>query len=327
MRTKYDSFNPFVTIVVCTYNSASYVSNTVESLLKLDYPMDKMEILLIDDASPDNTFDVCYKYVGHGNVKVFRNEENLGLSGSLNKGLALSDTKSEIFLQTDHDCVVKPDWVKTHVRHYKNDDIDGVGGYFDTPEDADRFSRLFSDALKLPNPDVGKNGNVDSIAGGNSSYRKKSLELVGGWDDRFRYGGGDADLNLRLRKRNKKLVIDKECRVDHFHPRSTLSQLWRKFSNDPSTVMVWKKHYGKLNRNHYFWIAKHFMGSIVQFIPCYILLALYQLINKHTKIDVAQLPVFRQLLILSMRSVYYMFYAIGITRTLNTGLEIEPMVK
>jgi cellulose synthase/poly-beta-1,6-N-acetylglucosamine synthase-like glycosyltransferase len=68
-----------VSIVVPCYNEASSIGSTIESLLSLDYPKDKLEVIVVDDLSSDNSVEVAKKYAKkYDNVRVIVNKRNSG---------------------------------------------------------------------------------------------------------------------------------------------------------------------------------------------------------------------------------------------------------
>ncbi len=79
-------FYPKVTIIVPCWNEEKTVQKTVESLLSINYPKDKLQIFLIDDGSTDNTLAEILKFEKYENVKVFT-KENGGKHTALNLGL------------------------------------------------------------------------------------------------------------------------------------------------------------------------------------------------------------------------------------------------
>ncbi|OGZ05008.1 MAG: hypothetical protein A2845_01885 [Candidatus Lloydbacteria bacterium RIFCSPHIGHO2_01_FULL_49_22] len=77
---------PSVTIIVPAWNESTTISGTIDSLLELKYPKDKLTIFIIDDGSTDNTLEVARQFEQHPQVKVFT-KENGGKFTALNLGL------------------------------------------------------------------------------------------------------------------------------------------------------------------------------------------------------------------------------------------------
>lgn len=107
---------PKVTIAVPVYNGEKYLRKTVNSLLKLDYPKEKLEIIIVDDGSTDNSYNIAEEYIKKG-VKVLT-KENTGKGSSLN--CALKIAKGDFFGCLDVDSIVKPNALKKMVGYFEN---------------------------------------------------------------------------------------------------------------------------------------------------------------------------------------------------------------
>ncbi len=97
---------PSVTITVPCWNEENTVEKTVNSLLNLNYPKDKLQIFLIDDGSTDNTWNVINKFKDYPNIKVFH-KENGGKFTALNLGLQYTET--DFFGGLDADSFAEPE--------------------------------------------------------------------------------------------------------------------------------------------------------------------------------------------------------------------------
>jgi cellulose synthase/poly-beta-1,6-N-acetylglucosamine synthase-like glycosyltransferase len=98
---------PTVTIIVPCFNEQTTIQRTVESLLTLDYPKDKISLFLINDGSTDNTRSVLDGYAsGYANIRVFH-KVNEGKWRTLNYGLEY--VTSEFVGCLDADSFVNPD--------------------------------------------------------------------------------------------------------------------------------------------------------------------------------------------------------------------------
>ncbi len=84
--------HPGVTIIVPAWNEGETILGTVESILGLDYPKDRLFIFIIDDGSTDDTLAIARRYQGHPQVRIFT-KENGGKFTALNLGLAHATTE------------------------------------------------------------------------------------------------------------------------------------------------------------------------------------------------------------------------------------------
>ncbi len=119
-------FEPFVSIVVPVYNRADEIGACLESLLSLDYPASKREIIVVDDASEDRTAAV----VAQWDVKLIKRESNHGQSAARNVGVAAAT--GEIVAYIDSDCIADPSWLRDLVPYFQDSRNVLVGGYVDS---------------------------------------------------------------------------------------------------------------------------------------------------------------------------------------------------
>ena len=94
-----------VSIVMPCYNEANSIGNAIESLLRLNYPKDMLEIIVVDDKSSDNSAEIVRKYAQkHSNVRLIVNKRNsggaaeptnIGVKAAKYKYIAVADADSE----------------------------------------------------------------------------------------------------------------------------------------------------------------------------------------------------------------------------------------
>ena len=89
-----------ISVIMSVYNDENNVANAIQSIL--DQTFDDFEFLIIDDCSTDNTYEEMTKFVNDSRVKLYVNEENIGLTKSLNKLIEESSGKY-IFRQDSDD--------------------------------------------------------------------------------------------------------------------------------------------------------------------------------------------------------------------------------
>lgn len=105
-----------VTVVVPAYNEEKTIAATLKSLLKLDYPKDKLHIIMVDDGSNDRTYEIARRFE-QKSLEVFT-KKNSGKADSLN--FALGHAKGELFGALDADSFVDPDCLKKMVGYFND---------------------------------------------------------------------------------------------------------------------------------------------------------------------------------------------------------------
>ena len=116
-----------VSIIVPVYKTEKYLDECVQSILKQDYPA--LEILLIDDGSPDNCPALCDDYASrYENVKVIH-QENKGLGLSRNTGMDAATGKYLFFIDSD-DCLDGPGAIRMLVEEAQQKQADITVGCY-----------------------------------------------------------------------------------------------------------------------------------------------------------------------------------------------------
>lgn len=122
-RTKLGAYRPSVAILIPCYNEEHSLKGTVESLLSLRYPKDRLQVVIINDGSTDNTLAVANQFAKNPRVKII-SKENGGKHTALNAGLAV--TESELVGCLDADSFVEPGALIEIVRVFENEGIMAV---------------------------------------------------------------------------------------------------------------------------------------------------------------------------------------------------------
>ncbi len=114
---------PSVAILVPCYNEEKSIAQTIKSLLALDYPRNKLKILVIDDGSQDKTLEIAKLFEKQGPVKVYH-KENGGKYTALNYGLA--HVQSEFVGTLDADSFVDSQSLKTMLPFFSSANVQAV---------------------------------------------------------------------------------------------------------------------------------------------------------------------------------------------------------
>jgi cellulose synthase/poly-beta-1,6-N-acetylglucosamine synthase-like glycosyltransferase len=107
---------PMVTVIVPCYNEERTIAGTLNSLLALDYPKDKLQILAVDDGSRDSTWRVLERFSKKPQIEAFQ-KENGGKHTALN--FALAHARGEIIGCLDADSFVDPQALKEIIRAFE----------------------------------------------------------------------------------------------------------------------------------------------------------------------------------------------------------------
>ena len=191
-------------IVVPTLNRCESVLRSVRTLLQQDCPASQYEIIVVVDGSTDGTAGALRTL--DPSVRTVE-QDNRGPSAARNTGARAA--RGELLIFVDDDMACEPGLVRAHVAAHRASaqagvsEIVAMGAMYAAPESPRRLAvEHFNRGLGAPylrqrdNPDEPWPENVWSFA--NTSIRRRALERVGGFDERFRKRE-DGELGVRLR--------------------------------------------------------------------------------------------------------------------------------
>ncbi len=123
-----DGFVPTVTVIIPLFNEGAALEETLRTVLASDYPRDKLRIVVVDDCSSDNSFELASRFASDQLV-VKRNAHNVGKRRSIID--AVREADGEIIVSIDSDVIVEPDAIRELVRRFARPEIAAVGGWVD----------------------------------------------------------------------------------------------------------------------------------------------------------------------------------------------------
>ena len=231
-------FEPKVSIIVPVRNAERTLTTTFEYLLAIDYPREKLEILIADGGSSDNTVGITKDFMKKYEFIKLIEIPNCKSPGHA-RNAAIKVVKGQYVLFTDGDCAPNKDWIYKIVEPFEKDKkIGGVGGEVLTLRaQEDNYTESYCEQVKFLSP-VGRCGVTESgymptinewypheVNGGNDSpffatanfaVSKEAIDKIGGefWDEPT---GEDVDFSLRIMKKGYLLYFSKESVVKHMH--------------------------------------------------------------------------------------------------------------
>lgn len=117
---------PRISFVIATYNSANFVEETIRSILKQDYPHDKIEIVFSDGGSTDSTLEIAKKY---SIIRVVKNELMLGDPGY---AIGCEKAKGDLVVFVGHDNrLVQKNWIRMMIKPFMEADVVGAFPHLD----------------------------------------------------------------------------------------------------------------------------------------------------------------------------------------------------
>jgi len=125
-----------LSIVIPVYNVEQYISSTLDSIYCQEFEESLFEVIIVNDGTPDNSMSIVEEYASkHANLRII-NQENQGLSGARNTGLAAAQGEYVWFVDSD-DRVTEGsmDLVISTITSNPNKNMYGFGIYTEKEED------------------------------------------------------------------------------------------------------------------------------------------------------------------------------------------------
>ena len=232
---------PSVSVVINTYNRAKTLPATLEAMSWQRHP--NFEVIVVNGPSTDDTEDVLARFADR--IRIGRCDV-ANLSVSRNVGLAMA--AGEIVAYTDDDAVPEPDWLEVLAAVYADPAVGAVGGFIRDHTGyswqcrvvaCDRYgdNEGFMDLAQAEAAGVAKHGmgarRYLSPTGANSSFRRRALLEVGGFDEEYAYFLDETDVAIRLMDAGWTITYAPTAEVHHKYADSHL----RDASRVPRTIL------------------------------------------------------------------------------------------
>lgn len=248
---------PFVSVVIPTYNEETTIAATLGRLMETAYPRERVEFLVVDGRSTDRTRTIAGEIAASlPNLRIVDNPERLQ-GAAMNLAIQEADPRSEWLIRCDSHAEYPQDFVSMVMSRVASLPKDYAGIVY-----AVRCATDTSDCFR--NATGWAFGSL--LGGGNSAYRTRTPvgPIDHGWHGSFnreilRRAGGysegmvaneDVDLSLRLGLLGQRLWIAGDIPVGYVS-RSTVRSLWRQFCRyGRGRVLLMERHRGVFKLRH-----------------------------------------------------------------------------
>jgi len=255
-----NGYEPTVSFVVPAYNEEDAIQETIERIYQINYPKNKMEVIVINDASKDNTLSkIMESKKKHSDLVVVDWKVNKGKRHGMAEGTKIA--KGEILIFIDSDSYIDKNSIRPLVEYFIDDQVAAVAGHADVYNANENLITKMQAVRYYVAFEVYKGveslfNSVTCCSGCFSAYRKKYvLDVIDKWLDQRFLGinctyGDDRSLTNFLLKKNYKLKYARNAKAWTIVPNTTKKFLkqqlrWKKSWIRESLIasfFMWKKH-------------------------------------------------------------------------------------
>jgi len=219
---------PTVAVIIITFNGSKFINKCLNSLKEQTYPKKDFSVIVVDNASTDNSIDLIEK--NHSTVKLIKNKENSGFGSACNIGIREANSVDYVIL-LNQDSWVEKDWLEQLVKVMEKNQKAGCCG----AAEHDYDEKPVSESKK-------KNESTKAgcwMGGGSLIIRKKALDDAGLFDEIYFMYGEDMDLTWRIQIAGW-IIIKTSKAIWHHHgrKRSVSSTDWRVYYSWRNRIFV-----------------------------------------------------------------------------------------
>jgi glycosyltransferase involved in cell wall biosynthesis len=202
--SKDDEFIPRISIIITAYNEEHRIASKLDNTLELDYPADKMEIIVVSDGSTDRTDEIVGSYADKG-VKLLRIPERRGKHHGQGQGVRRA--RNELIVLTDATTFLFPESVKKMMANFADESIGCISGmdYMKDPNSSGSGEGLYVKYEMLLRKLESAAGSLVGVSGCFFAIRKQISE---GWIDNM---SSDFYLPTFARMKGYRTVLEEQA--------------------------------------------------------------------------------------------------------------------
>lgn len=189
-----------VSVLIAARNEEANIARTLDCIVNQEFPKDKLEIIVVDDHSIDNTASIVASYASRGVKLIQLNEgDKLNSYKKLAISRAIAEASGDIIVTTDADCRMDVNWLSTVIGYFEKTDAMMLSSPVLYSEEQSYFERLqtleFLYLIGLGAAGIG-NGHPTTCNGANLAYRRDAFYAMGGFRGIDNVASGDDELLL-----------------------------------------------------------------------------------------------------------------------------------
>jgi len=234
----------FVSIIIPCHNEGEFISRCLDSITVQNFPKDKLEVLVVDGMSDDNTRDILKDYIQkYSYIRLLNNEKKITPS-ALNIGI--ENSKGNLVLWMSAHNEYEKEYVSKCVKYLNKFKADAVGGIIKTrPRKDNLIEKSICSAISHP---FGVGKSIHKIGSNNPQwadtafgvcYKREIFNTVGIFNENL-VRGQDMEFSLRLKKAGLRTLLVPDI-VSYYYPRSNfISFIKHNFKNGVWAILPFK---------------------------------------------------------------------------------------
>lgn len=260
-----------ISVIIPNYNGAKLLEKNLPKVLEAVsfYKKGKAEIIIVDDASTDNSLDL----VKDKNVVVLKNEKNLGFSSTVNKGVGKA--RGDIIVLLNTDVYPQENFLEPLLKRFEDESVFAVGCLDKSAEGGKIVERGRGLGEWKRGFLIHRRGEVDKtntlwVSGGSGAFRKSIWDKLGGLNELYNpFYWEDIDLSYRALKSGYKIFFEPKSVVFHEHEKGSIKE---KYTSSQIKAIAYRNQFIFVKENatdydlkfkHLAWLLYHFIKALI----------------------------------------------------------------
>ncbi len=215
---KYNGYEPTVSLLIPAHNEEKVIGKLLQKVIEFTYPKDKLQVIVVNDASSDNTGRVADHYAKiFPFIKVIHRDKKIGGKGkasALNAGV--NHATGEILLFLDADYSPLPDFVEALVANFANSKVGAVQGRPVVGNESENIKTRIITLERIGGFRVDQEarnilGLMPQFGGTVGGFRRSILSAIGGFDEKMLTEDTDITIQIYLKGYEIHYVRNAEC--------------------------------------------------------------------------------------------------------------------
>lgn len=260
---------PLVSVVIAAHDEEKVIEEKIRNTLSLDYPEDKIEVLIGSDGSEDRTDEICRRYSDR--IRFQRIEPRQGKANVLNTLVPMA--KGEIILFSDANSMIRKGSLKKLVRHFNNPSVGGVCGRLvlesrtkSVEAIEESYWKYETGIKKLESriySTIGANGGIYAIR--KEYFKEIPRDTI--IDDFW--------ISLVVLESGKRILFEEDAVATEYISDNTLDEFWRKVRIGSGNIQTFFRKPYIVNQNPLFVFSAYYTHKVVRWLIPFLLISLY----------------------------------------------------
>jgi len=265
-----------ISIIIPNYNGESLLKKNLPKIFAEleNFKLGKSEVIIVDDASTDNSLSVLNELAIDRNIKVLLSEKNLGFSPTVNKGVEAASGEIIILLNTDI-CPEKG-FLEPLLTHFQDKEVFAVGCLDRSIEGEKTVLRgrglgEWKRGFLIHRKGEANKTNTLWVSGGSGAFRKAIWGHLGGLSELYApFYWEDIDISYRALKSGYKIMFEPRSVVVHEHEKGAIKAKYSDFQIKTIAyrnqfIFAWSNADSDLLLSHVLWLPYHKIKALLRF--------------------------------------------------------------